>query len=259
MMPSSILNHPLISERYFFPRSEMFQHPYWIDCGDARLACFYHEVDPAALTILHFHGNGEVVADYVDFLPAHFARFGCNTLLVEFRGYGMSTGRAELGRILDDVATVLEKSPAPVKRTVFFGRSVGSIPALQAAALWPDAAGLIIESGIADVLERLLMRVSPAELEIEPAEFKQAVSGQLDQQKKIAAFAGPLLILHTAHDGLVDVAHAERLYAASGSRDKKLEIFPRGDHNSIMMVNAEAYFELVGDFLEKLKSEPLVR
>ena len=119
-MPDSILNHPLISERYFFPREETFTDPFWIDCGDARLACHYHEVDPQALTIVHFHGNGEVVADYVDFLPPIFARFGCNCLLVEFRGYGMSTGHPELGRILDDVTTILECCPSSIDKTVFF-------------------------------------------------------------------------------------------------------------------------------------------
>ena len=251
-MPDSILNHPLISERYFFPREETFTDPFWIDCGDARLACHYHEIDPQALTIVHFHGNGEVVADYVDFLPALFARFGCNCLLVEFRGYGMSTGRPELGRILDDVELVLAKLSAPVDKRVFFGRSVGSIPAIHAAALQPDAAGLIIESGIADVLERLLLRIDPAELGISRQELEQAVHSRLDQQNKIASFEGPVLIMHTAHDGLVDVSHAERLYAWAQSSDKKLEIFSRGDHNSIMMVNAEAYFGLVGDFLKRL-------
>ena len=251
-MPDDILNHPLITERYFFPRAESFADPYWIDFGDAQLACHYNEVDPEAITIVHFHGNGEIVADYIDFLPPLFARMGCNCLLVEFRGYGMSTGRAELGRILDDVATVLEKLPSTPGKTVFFGRSVGSIPAIHAASLWPEAAGLIIESGIADVLERLLLRVTPAELGVSPQELSQAVSSRLDHQEKMAGFNRPLLIMHTAHDGLVDVVHAEQLHAWGGSSEKRLEIFPGGDHNSIMMVNAEAYFGLVAGFLGKL-------
>jgi len=251
-MPASILNHPLISSRYFFPRQEAFPDPFWIDTGDARLACHYHEIDPDALTIMHFHGNGEVVADYVDFLPPLFARFGCNCLLTEFRGYGMSTGQPELGRILDDVETILEKAPAPPDKTVLFGRSVGSIPAIHAASLMPDAAGMIIESGIADVLERLLLRVAPGELGISHSDLEQEVTRRLDQQKKIATFRQPLLIMHTAHDGLVDVAHAEALYKSAGSLDKKLKIFASGDHNSIMMMNAETYFGLIGEFLKKV-------
>lgn len=255
-MSSDILNHRLITERYFFPRRESFAEPFWIDCGDARLACHYHEISPQALTIVHFHGNGEIVADYLDFLPDVFARFGCNCFLVEFRGYGMSTGQPQLGRILDDVEGVLDNLPSTPAKTVFFGRSVGSIPAIHAAAQWPDAAGMIIESGIADVLERLLLRVDPRELGISRDDLQQAVARRLDQQKKIAAFSGPLLIMHTAHDGLVDVAHAEQLHTWSKSQHKTLEIFPNGDHNSIMMVNAEAYFGQIADFLNRLQVIP---
>ena len=62
---TSLLNHPLISERYFFPRTEAPAQPFWVDCNDGvRLACAYHETNPAAPTVVHFHGNGEVVADY---------------------------------------------------------------------------------------------------------------------------------------------------------------------------------------------------
>ncbi len=251
-MPAEILNHPLITERYFFPRQEAFNDPFWIDCGDARLACHYHEVDPDALTIVHFHGNGEIVADYVDFLPALFARFGCNCLLTEFRGYGMSDGQPQLGRILDDVAIILESLPGRREKTVFFGRSVGSIPAIHAASLWPDAAGMIIESGIADVLERLLLRVHPMELGISQQDLQKAIAASLDQKRKITSFTGPLLVLHTANDGLVDVEHAEKLFTWATTPDKKIEIFPRGDHNSIMMVNADAYFGLIGEFLQKI-------
>ena len=186
-------------------------------------------------------------------LPALFASFGCNCLLAEFRGYGMSSGQPELGRILDDTATLLENLPSTMERTVFFGRSVGSIPALQAAALWPAAAGLIIESGIADVLERLLLRVSPVEIGVSRQQLQEAVEESLDQEQKIGVFQGPILIMHTANDGLVDVEHAERLFTWAKGPDKQIEIFPRGDHNSIMMVNAEAYFRLVGDFLEKVR------
>ena len=251
-MPDDILNHPLITERYFFPRQEAFPDPYWVDCDDVRLACHYNEVDPDAVTVVHFHGNGEIVADYVDFLPDIFARFGCNCLLAEFRGYGMSDGRPELGRILDDVDTILDKLPSRPGKTVFFGRSVGSIPAIHAASLWPDAAGMIIESGIADVLERLLLRVHPTELGVSGQDLQQAVADRLDQKEKISAFNGPLLVLHTANDGLVDVEHAKKLFAWATTLDKKIEIFPRGDHNSIMMVNADAYFGLVGEFLRGL-------
>ncbi len=111
---------------------------------------------------------------------------------------------------------------------------------------------MIIESGIADVLERLLLRIDPMELGVSAAALRQEVDCRLNQQNKIAAFGGPILIMHTANDGLVDAEHAQKLFSWAGTTDKKIEIFPQGDHNSIMMVNADAYFDLVGKFLEKI-------
>lgn len=257
-MSEEILNHPLISQRYFFPRREPVADPWWIDCGDARLACHYREVDRQASTIVHFHGNGEIVNDYIGVLPEIFANFGCNTLLVEYRGYGGSTGRPELGRILDDVAKILEALPADPEKTILFGRSVGSLPALEAASLWPHVGGLIIESGIADVLERLLLRIEPEEMGVNLAVLQQAVGRRLDHRRKIASCRAPLLILHTARDGLVEMSHAERLYAWSGSDSKQIEIFSRGDHNTIMAVNAEAYFGLIGSFVADLSGNQAV-
>ena len=66
---TDLLDHPVISGRYFYPLDGDFPDPFWVDCGDARLACSYHEVDPAAKTLVHFHGNGEIVADWRDRIP----------------------------------------------------------------------------------------------------------------------------------------------------------------------------------------------
>ncbi len=45
---TSLLDHPLISQRYFFPRTGDFPDPFWIECEGARLACSFHEIDPTA-------------------------------------------------------------------------------------------------------------------------------------------------------------------------------------------------------------------
>jgi hypothetical protein len=93
------LDHPLISERYFFPRREAVADPFPIEVAGATLACRRYLVDPQAKTLVHFHGNGEVAADYERGFPELFTRLGCNLLLAEFRGYGGSTGRPQLGRM----------------------------------------------------------------------------------------------------------------------------------------------------------------
>jgi fermentation-respiration switch protein FrsA (DUF1100 family) len=249
-MPN-ILDHPLISERYFFPRNGHFKNPFWVDCGDARLACSYHEIDPAAKTLIHFHGNGEIVDDWQDDFVTLVQKMGCNCFLAELRGYGQSTGQPQLGKMLEDVVPTIEALQRPASDLIFFGRSVGSIFAIEAATKFSQAAGLILESGVADVLERLLLRVEPWELGVSAGELEVEVERSLNHQRKMMDYPGPVLVMHTQNDGLVDVSHGQRLYDwASGK--KKLKIFPQGNHNDIMYVNAREYFGALAAFIGDL-------
>ena len=250
---SNLLDHSLISERYFFPRNGYFDNPFWVDCGDATLACSYHEIDPAAKTLIHFHGNGEIVDDWQGDFVSLIQQMGCNVFLAELRGYGQSTGQPQLGKMLEDVIPTVEALKRPASELIFFGRSVGSIFAIEAAAKFPQAAGLILESGVADVLERLLLRVEPCDLGVSAAEFEAEVNRNLNHQRKITNYSGPVLVMHTQNDGLVDVSHGQRLYDwASGK--KSLKIFPQGNHNDIMYVNAQEYFALLAGFIDELEN-----
>src|ERR1700740_175499 len=129
---STMLDHPLVSSRYFFPRQEPFADPYWSTAADgSRLACYYRVVHPDAKTVVYFHGNGEVVADYLPSFPEWITRAGCNVLLAEYRGYGMSTGHPALVRMLPDVSAVLQNLGIPDSQIVLFGRSIGSLYAVH--------------------------------------------------------------------------------------------------------------------------------
>jgi len=248
---TDILNHHLISERYFFPRAGNFPNPFWVDCGDAQLACSYHEIDPAAKTLFHFHGNGEIVDDWQGDFVTLIQQMGCNVFLAELRGYGQSTGEPQLGKMIEDVVPTVEALQKSANELIFFGRSVGSIFAIEAAAKFPQAAGLVLESGVADVLERLLLRVESGELGVTAEELEMVVDQQLNHQRKLSNYPGPVLVMHTQHDGLVDVSHGQRLYDWVPGR-KKLKIFPHGNHNDIMYVNAREYFQLLAKFVDSL-------
>ncbi len=249
---NDLLNHPLISQRYFFPRQGGLSEPYMIEVDGAQLACSYHEVDPQARTLVHFHGNGEIVDDWLDGFVEAIAHVGLNCFLAEYRGYGRSTGEPQLGKMLEDVEATIAALQLPPEQLIIFGRSVGAIFALEAVRLFPDVAGLVIESGIADVRERLLLRVHPQELGVSLAEFDAVVDSRLNHQLKMAAYPGPVLIMHTRHDDLVSARHAEKFNDWAAGR-KELKIFPRGNHNDIMFVNAQEYFSTLYRFIDSLE------
>lgn len=248
---NDLLNDPLISQRYFFPRRGFLSAPFMVEVDGARLACSYRQVDPQARTLVHFHGNGEIVDDWLDGFVEAIVQTGLNCFLVEYRGYGRSTGEPQLGKMLEDVEAIIAALQLPPEQLIVFGRSVGAIFALEAVRLFPDVAGLVIESGIADVRERLLLRVHPQELGVGLEEFDAVVDGRLNHQSKMAAYRGPVLIMHTRHDDLVSVRHAEKFNEWAAGR-KELKIFAGGNHNDIMFVNAREYFSTLQRFINSL-------
>lgn len=245
-----VLDHALVSARYFFPRACRLPDPVQVDAGDATLACAAFHPHPGGPTLLHFHGNGEVVADWLQGFPELVASMGANLFLAEYRGYGMSTGTPQLGRMLEDVVRLVEACGAPPGRLVPFGRSVGSIFAIEAAARYP-VAGLVLESGVADPQERLRLRLDPRELGATEEAFAAAFARRLDHRAKLARHHGPTLVLHAADDDLVPPDNARRL-ASWTAGPAELCLLPRGGHNAILSENLEAYAGALADFLARL-------
>ncbi len=250
-MTGNYLNHPTLSNRYFYPWPNHFDQPFFVEGNGFQLGCRYLKISDEYPTIIHFHGNGESVADYLGNFEQRIAGLGANLLLAEFRGYGMSSGESSLAAMLDDVPMIVEASGVPQERIIFFGRSLGSLYAAHGVVLYPNAAGLIIESGLADPLERILVRVDPQEIGTTLEILQAEVACHLNQRDKIAAFKGRVLVMHTRNDDLVSVSHAERLYNWAG-KPKELLVFERGDHNSILAANEEAYFSAVGKFIRQV-------
>ncbi|MCA9794767.1 MAG: hypothetical protein KC910_23325 [Candidatus Eremiobacteraeota bacterium] len=165
--------------------------------------------------------------------------------MAEYRGYGGSGGQPYLGQLLDDVADLRTHLGLAGARTLVYGRSVGSMMAIEWAATDPTLAGLILESGIADPLERIRLRIHPSEL---GSELEAGVAERLDHRHKLGSYPGRLLVLHAAGDDLVEPSHARRNHDwAAGP--KRLVMFERGDHNTIMGANWKAYLQALAEFI----------
>ena len=225
-----LLDDATLAERYFFPRWMPLPDPFIVPVAGAELHCWRSPPRPGAPVLLHFHGNGEVVGEYVARIAPAWIRAGFDLVLAEYRGYGGSTGRPTLRALLDDALAVAD---AIGGRPIVYGRSVGSLPAAHVAA-HRDVAGLVLESGIADLAERLQRYAGDG---YAPSALTAAAAAGFDQQAKLARHGGPTLVMHTAADHLVDVSHAHRLADWSGGR---LVVFERGDHNTILGYNHDA-------------------
>lgn len=251
----SILDLPVISGRYLFPQPRCVREPFVVAVDGIQLHCFRRVVDPDAFTLVHFHGNGEAVADYVPEMADALGSLGLNSLFVEYRQYGGSSGKAQLVAMLGDGQAALAAAEVPPDRAVVFGRSIGSLYAIELASRRPDIGGLILESGIADPAERFLVYADLAAAGLDQQAVRAETKRYFDHQAKLESYTGPLLIMHAQRDSLVDVSHAQRNHQWSASRQKRLLLFPHGDHNSILAWNHDAYFDAIRSLVQTISRE----
>lgn len=251
-MPSSrqIIDAPQIGDRYFFPMKCAVPQAVSVPIAAGSLSCWRSDPAENRPVLVHFHGNGEVVTEWIDSsLVAAIRAAGWEVFLAEYRGYSESDGQPRLASMLDDSQAILKAVNRDPKNIVVFGRSVGSIFAIDWVRQFPETAGLVLESGIFDVHERLALRVSAHELGLEPAEFKKIVDARFNHAEILAAYSGPSLILHAENDHLVDVSHGSRNAAAA--QNAEFIRFPRGDHNSILASNQTQYLSRLTQFLSQ--------
>jgi len=219
---------------------------------DVRIGARFYPAEVEAPTILFFHGNGEIVSDY-DPIGPKFNEYGMSFLAVDYRGYGRSTGVPTVSTMIHDAHSIYRQVQSFLKdenRTgafILMGRSLGSVCAIELAATHQeDITAMILESGIATTMPLLQnMGIDTAGLGITEQDGFRNIH-------KIARVTKPIFVLHARHDQLISVANAELLQAESAARNKQFQVVPGADHNTIMAVAGNLYFETIKQFINKI-------
>lgn len=261
-------DHPALSRAYFFPQPPcplplgVRAGPGWLEvAGVGRVSVYRARPLDAAPTLLYFHGNGERIDDQLERWPDWAQGAGLNSMYVDYPGYGLSEGSPSLSSCCATARAALQAlldAPADeVPGIVVMGRSVGSIFALHAASSLPSPRlrGLVLESGVADLVPRLAMRVRYEALGLDREAVEAALRRDFDHRARLASLTVPVLVLHCQEDGLVPVHNGAQLAAWAGERLFALELFEVGDHNSIQQVNAPAYRARLADFARAVRKE----
>ena len=132
----------------FYPRALAYQPshsaavPVEIDRSDAVLRGWIVNGEQTGPLIVYFGGNAEEVSGNIDY----FADRHATTVLLNYRGYGESTGKPSERHLVEDAVAVSEwtKARFPGRPLVLFGSSLGTgVAALAAARVKPDAAILV--------------------------------------------------------------------------------------------------------------------
>jgi len=256
------LDQPEVLQVIFHPRQEHDSQPPpgAIDFdivveGDVRVGARFHMAGAGDPNILFFHGNGEIVADY-DTIGPLYNQNELNLLIVDYRGYGRSTGVPTVTSMMRDAHIVYKEVVKWLRddnRTgplIIMGRSLGSACAIELAASdQGDISGLIVDSGFAHTVPLLsCLGVDTQALGITEANgFKNS--------EKIAQFPKPTLIIHAQHDQFIPVMSAELLQVHCPARSKEFHMIPGADHNTTMIRAGKVYFEIIKRFTNKIQGK----
>jgi alpha-beta hydrolase superfamily lysophospholipase len=245
---TSVFDGAEFNGRLFYPRRDKSAPPAgaverFVDVPGARLHLREHAAVAARATIVLFHGNGEVVADYDEAAP-QFASAGAALAVVDYRGYGSSTGTPTLRNLIDDApAVVAALGGRPV---IVMGRSLGSAAAAELYRAPPTGVrGFIWESGFVD-LDALVERRG-YEAVTRPSEDERRV---FDPIPKLRVGRSPLLVIHGADDDLIVPREAQEAFDAAGTPTKTLVFVPDRGHNDVS--DSPMYWEAIEAFVRGL-------
>lgn len=171
---------------------------------------------------------------------------GFNMVVVDYRGYGRSTGTPTEEGIRIDMRAVREKIIAEKGidpgKLVYCGRSLGGAVAIDLASVEEPA--VLIEESTFSSLQALITDTAYADF---PASALS--TAHWDSLSKIPYIKSPFLAMHGDIDDYVAPKYAQELIDAHLG-PKKLVVVKGADHFTVPFVmGEETYVQLVGDFV----------
>jgi len=199
---------------------------------------FYRE-NPEGL-ILYFHGNTRSIKGWARYAK-DFYRYNYDVVLVDYRGFGKSTGKRSEKEMLTDMQVVYNKliEQYPEDQLIVYGRSMGSGFATKLASD-NNPRYLILDApyyNFKKVVERFLP-ILPVRL---------VLRFQLRTDKWITNVKCHTYIIHGTKDWLIPIKHSEALQKKNPRMITLIRI-QGGGHNNLP--SFDEYHNFVRDILK---------
>lgn len=205
--------------------SQFEEHFISMDDG-AEINLLHFKSDSAKGLILYFHGNagnlerwGDIVSPFVD--------IGFDVMIMDYRGYGKSTGKRTYKSLLSDADRMYEFALNHVEedQLILFGRSIGSSFASHLAGKY-NPSKLILETPFYS-LGDIANRVAPI---YPPSYFLRF---DFKNYKALESASCPIYIFHGTSDLIVPLKSGQDLYQTLDPSNSRLYIVKDAGHNDL--------------------------
>jgi pimeloyl-ACP methyl ester carboxylesterase len=208
----------------------------WVESGGERIKVWV-VARPRSTALLYFGGNAEDVAGNVDTLAQAFP--DRSLYLVNYRGFGGSSGRPSEAGLRDDAIAVFDQVRLEHPEVAVIGRSLGSGVAVQLAATRP--------------VERLAL-VTPYDslVNVARAHFRWLpvailLKDRFDSAARAPEVKAPVLIVIAAEDEIIPTARSEALAQAFAPGQVEVVVVPGVGHNTLDL--SHRYLDVVREFV----------
>ncbi|MHA1776671.1 MAG: alpha/beta hydrolase [Promethearchaeota archaeon] len=250
-----------VSERLFHPRQMAEPSPeefnaeilnFVINSGISIGGLFFGN-ESENPTMLIFHGNGEIACDYSMGIEEYLS-CGVNVGVIDFRGYGWSTGTLNYLNLITDAVQIFNKFTVFLEEKNFstkifvLGRSLGSICAAEIGAhRFDNILGIIFDSGFADsyTLFQTIFGINLSGISHEDLLPYTA-------KPRLAKIEKPTLILHGTADRIIPFNQAQEIYKTLPNNIFKRLVPIKGAHHNTIHTFTEEYFDELNVFCRRV-------
>ena len=193
-------------------------------------------------TVLFFHGNAGNISHRMDSIR-QFHKMGLNVFIIDYRGYGQSTGKTtEAGTYKDAESAwhyLTVTRSIKENEIIIFGRSLGgSIGAWLATRHTPVA--LIIESSFSSALS-MGQRFYPY------LPLRLLSRYRYDTKEYIKKTHCPVLVAHSRNDEIIPYDEGRNIFNAAPEPKQFLEM--QGGHNDGFIISGSSYVNALESFI----------
>ena len=208
-----------------------------------RLHGWFVPAPDAKGTVLFFHGNAGNISHRIGYLTM-FYRLGYNSFILDYRGYGQSSGTpSEQGTYRDATAAweyiTGEKGIVP-SSVVLFGESLGGAVASWLAV--QESPGLLVLASAFTSVPDMGAKLYPY---LPVRLLSRFEYNTLDHLKDVTC---PVFVAHSREDEIVPFEHGQALYEAAPSPKQFLEL--QGGHNDGFIYMREEWANALGEFID---------